>query len=281
MNKPSLQSHKHAGQKSVADKNKWFSGISIGVAAIILITMIPFFACTKSGPRTDLKIKDMVVGTGREAKTGDTLTIEYIGWVSGKDRYQAFDMSANHEYPFEFVLGKGDAIAGLDQGLVGMKVGGQRELTIPSDLAYGDRGALNGKIPPNAALVFEVELLSVTTPLAELPPTKVKELKTEDLIVGKGAEAKTGNVLTMHYTGWLENGAQFYRSRDNDGEPIKFLLGEGQVIKGWEQGMIGMKVGGKRKLTIPPELGYGAKGVNDVIPPNAALIYEVELLEVN
>ncbi len=276
----SSQRHKQTEQEAKAGRKKWLIGGAISVAilalaAVILIPRIMSFAWPKLSPVTKLEVKDMVVGTGREAKTGDILMVEYIGWVYGKDRSQFFDRSATHDMPFEFILGKGQAIEGFDIGLVGMKVGGQRELIIPPNLAYGDKGALNGKIPPNSALVFEVELVEVTT---NLPPTSVKELKAEDLVVGTGAQAQAGNTLHVHYTGWLEDGTKFDSSRDGGGEPIEFELGKGQVIAGWEQGLVGMRVGGKRKLTIPPALGYGNKGAFQIVPPNAALIFEIELV---
>ncbi|WP_293766490.1 FKBP-type peptidyl-prolyl cis-trans isomerase [uncultured Aquitalea sp.] len=107
----------------------------------------------------------------------------------------------------------------------------------------------------------------------------MSQLIIEDLHVGEGAEAVAGQEVTVHYTGWLTNGSKFDSSKDRF-QPFSFPLGAGHVIKGWDQGVAGMKVGGKRKLTIPPELGYGARGAGGVIPPNATLVFEVELLQV-
>ena len=101
----------------------------------------------------------------------------------------------------------------------------------------------------------------------------------EDLVVGTGTAAASGQKVTVHYTGWLTNGTKFDSSKDR-GDPFVFPLGKGQVIKGWDQGVQGMKVGGKRKLTIPPDMGYGSRGAGGVIPPNATLVFEVELLGV-
>lgn len=108
--------------------------------------------------------------------------------------------------------------------------------------------------------------------------SQVTGLKIEDIKVGDGAEAKAGNLVSVHYTGTLTNGNKFDSSKDR-GVPFEFNLGAGQVIKGWDQGVAGMKVGGVRKLTIPPELGYGSRDMG-VIPPNSTLVFEVELLGV-
>ena len=105
----------------------------------------------------------------------------------------------------------------------------------------------------------------------------MSELIIEDLTVGDGATAAAGQSVSVHYTGWLTNGQKFDSSVDRN-DPFEFNLGMGQVIPGWDQGVAGMQVGGKRKLTIPPELAYGSRGAGGVIPPNATLVFEVELL---
>jgi FKBP-type peptidyl-prolyl cis-trans isomerase FkpA len=121
-----------------------------------------------------------------------------------------------------------------------------------------------------AALQKERIAMSTTTPSG---------LIIDELVVGAGAAAAAGQQVTVHYTGWLTNGTKFDSSKDR-GDPFIFPLGAGRVIKGWDEGVQGMKIGGKRKLTIPPALGYGARGAGGVIPPNATLVFEVELLGV-
>ena len=105
-------------------------------------------------------------------------------------------------------------------------------------------------------------------------------LQYEDLAEGEGDAAEAGRPVSVHYTGWLTDGTKFDSSVDS-GQPFQFNLGAGQVIAGWDEGVCGMKAGGKRKLTIPPELGYGTAGAGGVIPPGATLVFDVELLEIH
>ena len=107
-----------------------------------------------------------------------------------------------------------------------------------------------------------------------------EELQIEDQIVGEGDEAVAGQTVEVHYTGWLEDGTKFDSSHDRD-ETFTFKLGAGQVIQGWDQGFAGMKIGGTRKLTIPPGMGYGERGAGGVIPPNATLVFKVDLVSIS
>jgi FKBP-type peptidyl-prolyl cis-trans isomerase FkpA len=117
------------------------------------------------------------------------------------------------------------------------------------------------------------------TAVSGKPITTASGLQYWEIKKGTGKLAQAGKKVSVHYTGWLTDGKEFDSSRDS-GEPIPFQLGVGQVIKGWDEGVAGMKVGGKRQLRIPPELGYGARGAGSAIPPNATLVFDVELMDV-
>ncbi|RPI34826.1 MAG: FKBP-type peptidyl-prolyl cis-trans isomerase [Chloroflexota bacterium] len=106
-----------------------------------------------------------------------------------------------------------------------------------------------------------------------------ESLVIEDLVVGEGTEVKQGDTISVHYTGWLEDGSEFDSNQDGD-QPFEFTVGTGNVIPGWDKGLVGMRVGGKRKLTVGPSMAYGPNGYQGVIPPNATLTFEVELLEI-
>ena len=112
-----------------------------------------------------------------------------------------------------------------------------------------------------------------------MPTTTPSGLVIDEITLGQGAVAAAGQKVTVHYTGWLTDGTKFDSSKDRN-DPFNFPLGAGRVIKGWDEGVAGMQVGGKRTLVIPPELGYGSRGAGSVIPPNATLVFEVELLDV-
>jgi len=226
---------------------------------------------------TTLIKTDTHPGEGAEAQAGQTVIVHYTGWLYDEsapdNKGTKFDSSLDRNEPFDFPLGGRRVIQGWDEGVAGMREGGHRTLVIPPEMGYGERGA-GGVIPPNATLVFEVKLL------------KVIRTDITDTRVGEGEEAQEGQTVIVHYTGWLfdknapENkGKKFDSSRDRD-EPFDFPLGQGHVIQGWDMGVQGMKVGGQRTLVIPPEMGYGRRGAGNAIPPNATLVFEVELLGV-
>ena len=186
--------------------------------------------------------------------------------------------------PLEFTIGMGQVIAGWDKGLIGMKVGEVRKLTVPFQMAYGEN-SLEG-IPPYSDLYFEVELVHAEKPMepdkfpASVDNLKWKEaakgLKVYDEKVGTGKPAAPGAILKTHYTGWLLNGRKFGSSRDL-GKPLSVVMGAGKMIKGWEQGLEGMREGGVRWFRIAPSMGYGATAYA-MIPSNSTLLFRVELV---
>ena len=235
---------------------------------------------TESG----LKYVILEEGSGDSPQTGDVVQVHYTGTLADGTK---FDSSVDRGEPIAFSLGMGQVIPGWDEGIALLNVGSKARLIIPAELAYGEQGAGNGIIPPNATLIFEVELVDILPGPPEAPTeapesdytTTDSGLQYYDFEEGGGDSPETGDTVIVHYTGWLEDGTMFDSSLTR-GQPFDFVIGQGQVIPGWDEGVASMTVGGKRQLIIPPELAYGERGAGGVIPPNAVLIFEVELLEV-
>lgn len=223
---------------------------------------------------------DLEEGTGAEASEGDLVAGAYQGWVydeTAEDNRGREFAVATAEDPIVFRIGSGQAIAGVEAGVVGMRVGGRRRIVIPPDRGWGADGTAS--VPGNAHLLVEFELL-----FADPVP-----YEQTDLEEGTGDEAAEGDSLTVAYTGWLydpfaedRRGEQF-DSAGSD-EPFTFTLGNtgaDGVIAGWNRGVAGMRVGGRRRLVIPHDLAYGEAGRSGRIPGYATLLFEIELLSVN
>ena len=228
---------------------------------------------------TGLKYIDEVIGTGKTPQAGDRVKVHYTGTLEDGTK---FDSSHDRNQPFEFPLGVGRVIKGWDEGVATMQEGGKRKLIIPPELGYGERSA--GSIPPNSTLFFDVELIEVMEKFVDIDfslPGREEVTKSGLRMIihkeGNGEIPLPGQTVTVHYTGLLENGNQFDSSVDR-GQPFRFPLGQGRVIKGWDEAIALMSKGEKRTLIIPPQLAYGERG-RPQIPPNSTLIFEVELIE--
>ncbi len=219
---------------------------------------------------------DLEEGTGAAIEDGWLLAIAYTGWLydpaAPDNRGREFG-SATADAPDSFRLGVGQVIPGIDQGVAGMRVGGLRRIVIPPDLGFGGQGT--SFVPGNATLLLEVRLVAG----AEVP------FSVEDVRIGGGDEATSGRSLSVAYQGWLydltaseKKGARFDSTNAND--PYSFVLGVGEVIPGWDLGMVGMRVGGLRRLVIPHQLAY-READRPGIPGFSTLLFEVELLAVN
>jgi len=232
-----------------------------------------------------MRVWDVKEGKGDEVKRGSKVKVHYTGWLTNGE---IFDSSVVRKEPIEF--GLTGVIKGWQDGIPGMKVGGVRRLEIPAELAYGNRKV--GPIPPGSTLVFEVEMLETKAdpdapdPDAkkpEFPDQKAKEwkklesgLEIWDVKEGKGDAVKADATVTVHYIGWLTNGKEFDSSIG--GKPVSFPLN--RVIKGWTDGIPGMKPGGVRRLYIPAAMGYGERGAPPKIPGGTDLVFEIELVEI-
>lgn len=253
----------------------------------------PDFVTLKSG----LKYNDVKVGTGTEAKNGDLVEIHFKGWIV-KDSSNLFsdwavdstkkaDMIADSyamNQPMKFVLGTESFIKGSEEGIVGMKIGGQRAIVIPSNLCYGPEGM--GPIPPNSDVKVLVELVSAKEAIvaklwdvdSTLFKTTASGLKYAIIQQGEGELVGKEKQTTVHYSGFLLDGTKFDSSVERD-EPFTFIAGVGQVIPGWDEGVQLLKKGSKARLIVPSSLAYGDRDLGK-IPPNSTLIFDVEILDV-
>jgi peptidylprolyl isomerase len=232
---------------------------------------------------TELDVTDIVEGDGDTVDSGDFVIMQYVG-VSCSSGEQ-FDASWDRGQPFSVVLGQGAVIAGWDEGIVGMALGGRRLLVIPPDLAYGDTGSGSGSIPPGDTIAFVVDLIGFVPADHELPePTvpaaPVDELTTTDIVEGNGAEAGPESIVWIHYRGVTQSdGNEFDASlpRGID-QPLIAQLAPGQLIDGMLEGIAGMKVGGVREIVIPADLAYGEQGAGEgLIGPDETLVFVVSL----
>jgi peptidylprolyl isomerase len=230
-------------------------------------------------------------GGGTPVATGDPVTVNYSGWLQSTGAL--FDSSYSKGQPFSFTVGAGGVIKGWDQGVVGMLPGERRRLIIPPALGYGDAGQ-GASIPGGATLIFDIDLVSVGTPTptaGPTPPPSPPAVTGDTITTASGLQyiivtpgtstdtADKGEEITVNYSGWLKDtGALFDSSLKPGRTPFKFALGYGRVIKGWDEGVEGMKVGETRRLIVPSALAYGAQGSPPIVPANADLVFDITVL---
>ena len=238
---------------------------------------------TKLGIK-DLKPGDNVilgvkVGNPKPVENGDLVTVEYTGKLTDGTVFDS-NLPGNkvgHAQPLIFYVGRGMVVQGFDQGLLGMHIGGEREIAIPASMGYGPQDMKdadgNVKIPGNSDLYFTIKLLDVVKQGDE------GTWDFKDIKPGEGREIKKGDTVSIRYTGMLEDGTVF--DSNEKGDPYQFTIGEipPKVISGMEAGVTGMKKGGIRLLRLPPAIAYGTKNVSG-IPPNSTLIFKVEVVDV-
>lgn len=231
-----------------------------------------------------LKVVFTKKGDGAQAKVGSKVKVHYTGKLTNGT---IFDNSLDRGEPISFPLGQGYVIPGWDEGIAMMRVGDKATLVIPPQLGYGERGS--GSIPPNSTLIFDVELMDVIEVKQPKPydvegkPIQKTPSGLQYIMVSEnkdGEQAYANMKVKVEYTLYLEDG-KVVDSSIPRGEPFAFTLGVGQVIGGWDEGIRLMKVGDKMRLIVPSKLGYGAQGAGGVIPPNATLIFDVELISVS
>ncbi|OFY23738.1 MAG: hypothetical protein A2W98_09800 [Bacteroidetes bacterium GWF2_33_38] len=233
---------------------------------------------TKSG----LKYIIVEKGNGKKAGKGsNNAKVHYTGFFNDG---RIFDSSVKRGEPFKFEIGAGQVIKGWDEGLALMQEGDKFRFIIPFELAYGEAGR-PPQIPAKSELTFDIELIEVI-PTKVIEPYDItgKEIITTEsglkycyIQRGKGRSPGVGATVSVHYTGFFPDG-KIFDSSVKRGEPIEFKLGQGQVIKGWDEGIQKMGLGDKVKLIIPYQLAYGEKGYPGAIPPKTDLTFDVELV---
>lgn len=236
--------------------------------------------------KSGIEIFDEKEGSGIELHAGVELVFHYTGWLSNGYK---FGSSKDLGKAADVVLGMGKLVSGLETGLETLKQGGVRWVRLSPSMAYGATAMAN--IPPNSTLIFRIQADSVkfneelASNMDFFPKVETIEwIEAEEglkyFIDKEGVDsiAKNGDIIKAHYTGWLSDGTKFDSSRDR-GEPISLEIGAGRVIRGWDLGLNGMKIGEKRLLLIPAGLAYGARG-GGPIPPDATLLFAVELVDI-
>lgn len=235
-------------------------------------------------PLAELGYKDVSLGGGPKVGIDDNVTVTYLGALASDGRVIEGEEGFSVGLGFE----NSNLLEGWVCGLSGMNVGGIRRLFIPSALAYGPEGNDSLGIPADADMVYDFELtaradggVQSADMLDSFTPTneRVAELKTDDLVEGNcGRPVEPSDTVSVHYTGALISDGSVFDSSIPRGEPTTFPLNG--VIDGWREGLVGMKVGGTRRLLIPAEKGYGAAGSPPDIPPDSDLVFDVKLIEI-
>lgn len=231
---------------------------------------------------TELVITDITDGEGDAAAEGDTVFVFYVGVLSADG--SRFDGNFDGE-PFAVTLGQGAVIEGWDQGLLGMKAGGRRQLDIPAELAYGEAGS-GDAIPPNSAISFVVDMLAIVPAidpadepeLNSLQTPSLTKLEIEDLVIGDGAEAEAGSTVVVQIIAFRGDTGEKLVSTWGDPSPVTFTLVTDGSLPGIVDGLPGMKVGGRRILNIPYEDAFGDQGNTELgLPEKTDLILVVDL----
>jgi len=223
-------------------------------------------------------------GDGPELKEGKLVTLHYTGFLDDATG-TVFDSSYQPDEPVSFILGRKMVIPGWEEALPGLRVGDRVKVLVPYEMAYGRAG--RGPIPPETDLVFDIELLDAEDVPAPDPfPTEGKDtLKTESglqyILVreGEGDMPPPGSVITVHYSGYLSDGSLFDSSVQRS-EPLRFVLGSDQVLRGWDEAFSLLRENAKARLILPPHLAYGERG-SGPIPPGETLIFDVEVIDID